>query len=150
MVTQLQDHIHLDSAIGGSPEFAPTLKFGVRDYQDITGVYMSVNYSVTGYLTVHRLLDTGTPIKRQDWQYVIDIRAEYGYTSWQRVAQIKAMAGKLVSLVPSYHPDDGSTHAAYLQDVLVNSVAPVSWDDPLRQTLGSIVIELLDAERLAQ
>lgn len=115
MAVNYQNHIHLDTAISGSPEFAPVLKWSVRfpGRMDSPEVVMSLKRARNGKLHNHVLSSAGAPIQFQNYRYIVVVRARDGDTLLQRINKLKALNGKEVTMVDNFHPDNGESHATY-------------------------------------
>lgn len=110
----IQNHIHLDTAVGGAPENAPTATYRIlfpnRRIRD--KVNLSFNRGENGTPHVSRQRKTGGAIIRyRDLSYTLKVTdTEYG--------ALLAILGETVSVVDSYHPDDGEDHDSYVRTML--------------------------------
>lgn len=123
----LQSHIHLDTSLGGSPENAPVLKWGVTDRLDIPEVIISFERGLTGKLHSHVLTDSSGPVQFNNYRYTVRVIAEGTYTLEQRMAFLKAFHGKQVYLVDLFHANDGADHTNDIRTMIarIGEFAPV-------------------------
>jgi hypothetical protein len=115
----LRNHIHLSTAIGTTPEFAPTLRWVVTDRLEIPSVHMAIRMSLNGRVQRHILREGGSPVQLTDFKFTIKVKPEYGQTARQRLDALQGLNGQFASLVDLYHPEDGQSHVAYVRRVLV-------------------------------
>jgi hypothetical protein len=108
----LQNHIHLSTTLGGSPENAPDLKWVASDRKEIPVVFLELPRTLTGRLKRHMLTDDSGEVQLTNYLYVIKVQADFSYTLEQRRAQLKAMHGKVVYLCDHFHASSGSDHTA--------------------------------------
>jgi len=120
MTLAVRNHIHLSDSLGGTPEFAPNLKWPVADRRERPEVFQSVKRSLTGVLFNHVLSDVNGPLQFRNWRFVIVVRDYDGDTVWERAEILKGLNGKQVYFVDNYHTQDGATHAG---DVLTMVLA---------------------------
>ncbi len=142
----VQNHIHLAMTVGSSPEYAPIYKWAVMNpnYIEVPRVIMATRTTLKGKLQKHVLKDdSGVPLDFTDYNLVIKVVAEYGYTLAQRKAQLRAMQGQAVYFVPIDHTDDGSNHTAYVRQMFV---AKISEFKPITVFVDRhyVEVELLD------
>lgn len=109
----VQNHIHLSKTIGSAPENAPDLKWLVRFQDgryDVPVTLMNPARAVRGQLRVFNIQRDGQPLQLNDFRYVLKVRAQDGYTTEERVAQLKALHAQTVYLVDHFHVGDNLDH----------------------------------------
>lgn len=144
MTKAVQNHIHLSLELGSAPENAPTLKWGVMAFEKRPGGYWKTDYSLNGTLHATVLTDGSDPITYEDYRCSIYLVAEDGYTFQQRLAQLKAMHGRIVYFVENYHEANGTDHSDSVRLMFVDEVRGEQPTDPL-VTHAEIKVSLLDA-----
>lgn len=114
----VQNHIHLSTTLGSAPENAPDLTWKVRFQDgryDVPVTFARPARAVRGQLRVFNILIGGLPLQRNDFRYVVSVRANADYTTEERVAQLKALHLQTVYLVDHIHPGDGTDHTDYVR-----------------------------------
>lgn len=109
----VQNHIHLSKSIGSAPENAPDLKWLVRFQDgryDVPVTLMNPARAIRGQLRVFNIHRDNQPLQLNDFRYVVKVREQDGFTTEERVAQLKALHGQTVYLVDHFHPGDGLDH----------------------------------------
>lgn len=112
MATQIQNHIHLDTSIGGAPENAPTQTWSVFERAVIPVKVSGYVRGITGQLRNNVLMSSGEIVQLRDYGYVVKVQAEGVYTAQEMLETLLSMDGKTVYLVDNYHPDDGEDHTS--------------------------------------
>ncbi len=112
-----QNHLHLDTVIGGSPENAPTRTWKTIDREEIPVVFMNVRYTLRATPRLHVAKLFGTPVQKTDFEYIFKIAATETETVAQQKAALRNLNGRRCYLVDHEHPDDGVDHAAYRREV---------------------------------
>jgi len=115
-MVDIQNHIHLDTSYGGTPEFAPTTKYKVFVREPKHTAYVSINRALTARLISSTLLDiSNDPVVTTDYQLVLKLTPA-------EIAVLRGKLGKLVYFCDSYHPDDGESHSAYRRTMFFSSM----------------------------
>lgn len=142
MATQVQDHIHLDVAIGTAPENAPTLTWRARRELQ-PEILISLTRALNGKLQAQILADSsGNPVQFENFDYEILITGGEA----QRMT-LQALFGRTVYLVDHYHVDDGEDHTANIRTMRMVSFKVDQLDPVLGHQI--IKISLVDEETTA-
>lgn len=125
----VQNHIHLSTALGSGPENAPTIKWIIHDRQKIPQVFLNLRRTKRGKLRPNILLDgDGNPLAITNFQYEIRIRNDGVNTTIQNEAILLGMLGKSVYVVDSEHCDDGLDHTAYVRPMFFTAIEGLNVD----------------------
>jgi hypothetical protein len=108
MAVQMQDHIHLDTVIGGAPENAPTLTWKATQRQKVTSLMTKFERGLTGKAFFNVKTGPSGPLRFVDWTYMLKVTES-------ELATLEGLVGKVVSLVDHLHPDDGEDHDAHIE-----------------------------------
>jgi len=111
MAVQAQNHLHLDTDLSGAPENAPTHYYTaiIPETRNIRA-FVSLEWSVRGDLMAHKVTSSGDPVISESRPYRLRV-------SRSELTALIADLGRRVYFVPPYHPDDGSDHTAYRDQV---------------------------------
>lgn len=143
----MQHHIHLSDTLSGTPEFAPDIKWRVRDdgWRIEPLLIETHRRTITGRLKKHRLRKSdGTIARLTNYQYILKIDDFDGLTKQERFDKILSLHGEEVYLVDALHAaNDGEDHTAYVKQMYLNVVTDVQKINPIASTLY-ISIELQD------
>lgn len=119
----VQNHIHLDTTLGASPELAPVTTYRIIDRRLVPDISLSLTRSITGKLFRGVVTDgMGNPLVHINYRYTMNVDE----------AQLQTLVGLLGSqayLVDIDHPDDGQDHTAYIVPVVVAEVNPLELVD---------------------
>lgn len=127
-MSTVQNHIHLSTALGTSPENAPTIKWIIHDRKKIPQVFLNLRRTKRGKLRPNILLTGSTPIQITNFQYEIRIRNDGVNTTIQNEALLLGMLGKSVYLVDSEHCDDGVDHTTYVRPMFFSEIDGLNVD----------------------
>jgi len=134
MALDVKDTIRLDTALSGQ---LPTDEYEVwiAGLADINYVPIVTRRTITGYLVVHRTMDSGDPLLLKDYHYQLVLtRAEY----YQLVANI----GKIMYFMPHYR--DEADALTYRKVVVLQSISEAKPYDPMLD-YWSATINVIDA-----
>lgn len=115
----LQNHIHLDTSLGGAPENAPTNTWKAFARTPEFKILASFARSVTGKLQVQVLNSSGTPIQFKNFEY--EIKAE----SKTDLETLASYQGKTVYFVDHYHADDGEDHTDDVRTMVMGPLGKI-------------------------
>jgi hypothetical protein len=112
MAVRIQNHLHLDTTIGGAPENAPTATYKAFGRRKRSKVNISFNRGENGTPHVSRQRKSGGDIiVFMDWSYTIK-------ATEAEVGTLEGLIGQTVSLVDHLHPDDGEDHDSYIRTMV--------------------------------
>jgi hypothetical protein len=148
MTRYVQDHIHLDTVLGGAPENAPTTKWIVQRRVRKPVIFLQIDYTAQGYIRANKLTDGSDPVLLKDWQYTLKVVGDgtHDYTYYED--QLVSMLGKVIYLVDNYHEDDGADHTDSVQAVIMDTIDGMDSETDKVLRFGYITITLRDASRL--
>jgi len=123
MAASIKDHIHL--GVANPPVTEYDVRHGTLDYTPNTAA--TYERGITGVLHIHRLLTGSDPVQfEEDRETLICTLAQ--------MLVVRALAGKRVYYVPSYHDDAAlgtwSTSAYIVRGLLVVSQGSITNMDP--------------------
>lgn len=142
----VQNHIHLDTAIGSAPENAPVLTWRVTKRTPQTVVFLSVDYTKRGYLRPTVLKDSGTPVLLTNFKYTLKIKGADTDATETLKESLTEMLGKTVYLVDNRHCDDGADHDSYVRTMFFSEIGEFKVDHVMLD-FYYVDITLLDASR---
>ena len=127
----VQNHIHLDTVLGGAPENAPTLKWTITDHAIIPMIALNVEYTRTMQLREQVLKVSGSPLVKIGYSYKIFIFNEDPGTTKTQLETLIGMMGKRVYVCDINHADDGDDHDADVKVYLFGKIDSLSPQDKL-------------------
>lgn len=113
----VQNHIHLAATRSSSPEFSPVYTWKVRDRQIPIEFYVDVVSSLVGNRYDHAIEVDGDPVVYQDYYYEVKIMGDTVFTTEEYMEIFLSLAGRRLYLVDNIHPNDGSDHTDFVQQV---------------------------------
>lgn len=113
MATQAQNHLHLDTTLGGAPENSPVLYFSAlalpREIRTPTS-HTAVEWAVDATALFHQVTSAGSALSSEQRAYRLRLTRA-------NVVSLLTLLGEYCYFVPPYHPDDGSDHTASVVQV---------------------------------
>lgn len=122
----VQQHLHLATTLSGAPEFAPVYQWRTVYFSPIPSFIANVQPTQDGSRHLSVVHADGAPLLYQNYEGVIIVEAESGYTIWERRDQLLAMLNRTVYFVPYDHPDDGQDHSAAIKQYFFANIEPAS------------------------
>jgi len=148
MIQVVQNHIHLSTELGGSPENAPTLKWRVTERAEISITYVEVGETLGGYTFADDLLDdVGNSLLKTDFRFRIKVKADGSSSTYDLKAALKAMHGKAVYFVDNEHPNDSENHAAYVRPMRLIAMSEFTSEEDKLLRFYYVDIQLKDMSR---
>jgi hypothetical protein len=133
MAKNVQDHVHLSTTLTGSPEFAPDMKWTVKDRDENIIFRAEIVDSLTGNIYAHVIQKDGIPVVRSDYQYTIKIIGDNDHNTFYYESLLNSLAGKYVYMVDNYHEDDGEDHTDSIIQAFVSQIGPYPVDHYMLQ-----------------
>lgn len=143
-----QDHIHLDLTVDAGGEKAPPKKWDITSRKKVPIRFMNIRHSLNGVPRVHILRNSeGAIVELVDFLYIVRVQDENTNVAEDLAETLMSMMGKVVYLVDSKHPNNGSDHAAYVRKMIVEAVNDLNVDDIMLRRY-EVEIRLKDARLL--
>lgn len=114
----LQNHIHMDTALGAAPENSPVMRWKATNRIEIPEVIGSVKRTVTGKLVWHVSGDENGVHHATTMRYSIKLVDDGFYSLEEQKTMLLNMHGQFVYLVDHWHASDGEDHTAYVKPFL--------------------------------
>lgn len=132
----VQNHIHLDTSLGGAPENAPSATYKVVEWTPFPTLELAVARGLTGKLFFDTITSGGNPVwfDNQDLQLQVSL-AEF--------KAIRALIGRQVYYVENDHANDGADHTSDVRTMRLAAVKYLRRVDPMLIT-NLIAISLID------
>lgn len=131
----VQNHCHIGSGAGSSPEYSPP-KYKTIRRRRRTYVIASPRRTETGKLIPHVLQGGGGPAVFTD--FVMTLRL-----TLVELETLKGELGKVVYFIDHDHPNDGSNHTDYRREMLLGAFVE---EENIENSLASflLTVELTD------
>lgn len=119
-MADVQNHIHLDSVIGGAPENAPTLTWRATDRALVPRFTVEIVEGLTGVRFDHATED----VVYSDFMYELFLK-DGATTALAQLDLLMGLAGKRLYLVDHRHPDNGADHTDYIRTVRMTRMGEI-------------------------
>jgi hypothetical protein len=145
MTFEVQKHIHIGLNLLPDGEQAPQYKFATTDRQELRQVMMTIKRAITGKLRVHTLQRDGVPIVFKNYQYILKIDDQPGWSLAEQKDTLFSFLGQVVYMVDQVHTPDNTDHRAYVRRMAVSDIGEIKmFETMLRRHYIEIIFEDAD------
>lgn len=121
----VQNHIHLSTTLTGSPEFAPDIKWKIKDRKQTPAFYGELVPSLFGTRYAHVIKNGDNPVVYLDYSYEMYLINDTDSTAIEKLNVLIGLLGRELYLVDTIHCDNGEDHTPFVHNAWFAEIGDV-------------------------